>query len=270
MTELTDLTHCPNCNSHKIGKYCSNCGQKIYQKRFTLKGFFEVVGNALNFEKGFFHTLVWLFYNPGTMVNDYLKGKTKSYINPLNYILIIAGIYAFLVLSLGILDKSIQTTNQIIGGDSLPVSPHALEMQKRAVEYIKNYVNFIPILMVPFAAIFSKWYYGRQNLFYGEHLILNTFLFAQTILISVVVSPFVMAFPGLLENFPIISLGYTLIYFAYAFFRIFKQSLYKAVFGSVVIYFGGFLFFMFFILTMVFLILLILKLLGFNLADMMK
>ena len=270
MTDLREIQHCPNCGSSNINKFCSNCGQKIYKKRFTLKGFFGVVGNALNIEKGFLHTAVWMFYNPGIVINNYLKGKTKSYFNPLNYILIVAGIYAFLVLSLDILDRTIEATNEIIGTDTMQASPEVLEFQKKWIEFIKSYVNFIPILMIPFAGLFSKWYYAKRKLYYGEHLIINTFIFAQSILISVIISPLASVFPGLIEVFPLINICYTLIYFSYALFKIFKQSIVKAIFGSIVIYFGGFIFFMLFIMIALILAIVIMKLTGFSINDLLN
>lgn len=270
MNNQTEIQQCPNCNSPEINNFCSNCGQKIYTKRFTLKVFFGVVGNALNIERGFLHTLAWMFYNPGTVVNDYLKGKTRSYFNPLNYILIIAGIYAFLVLSLDILDRSIEATNEIIGTDSMQASPEALELQKRWIEFVKSYVNFIPVLMVPFASLFSKWYYKKRKMYYGEHLILNTFVFAQSIFISVIVSPFALVFPELVDIFPLVNISYTLIYFSYALYRIFKQSVLKAIFGSIIIYFGGFILFMLSAMTIAFLTIFILNKLGISLTDLAK
>ncbi len=270
MINQKETQHCPNCGSPNIHNFCSECGQKIYKSRFTLKGFFGVVGNALNIERGFLHTMLWLFYNPGRVINDYLKGKTKSYYNPLNYILIIAGIYAFLILSLNILDQSIKTTNELIGTDAAQASPEVLELQKRWIEFIKSYVNFIPVLMVPFTSIFSKWYYFKRNLYYGEHLIINTFIIAQSILISVFISPFASFITGLLDIFPLINICYTIIYFSYALFRVFKKSMFKAFLGSIVIYFGGFFLFMLFILVTVFLAIIILKLLGISLTSLIQ
>jgi hypothetical protein len=265
-----EVEKCPNCGAAAIDIYCSSCGQKIYRKRFSLKGFFEVVGSALNIDRGFIHTLIWLFTNPGRIINDYLNGKTKSYFNPLNYILIVGGIYAFLVLSLNILDSSIASTNQILQNENMQASPEALELQQRWVETIKKYVNFIPLLMIPFASLFSKWYYHKRKLYYGEHLILNTFIFAQSILISVVVSPLVLVIPGMLEIYPLINFSLSLLYFTYALFSIFKKSVLKAFSGAVTIFLGGFVFFMLFVVVTVVTGMILLNLLGVEMKDLVS
>ncbi len=270
MTDQNEIKICPNCDSPNINNFCSNCGQKIYIKRFNLRGFFGVVGSALNIEKGFLHTMIWMFRNPGTVVNDYLKGKTRTYYNPLNYILIIAGVYAFLILSLDILDRSIEATNEIMGYNEMQASPEALELQKRWIGFVKSYVNFIPILMIPFASLFSKWYYRKQKLYYGEHLILITFIFAQSILISIIVSPLALVFSRIPDIFPLINISYTLIFFSYALFKIFKKSVFKSILGSIVIYFGSFILFMLFFLTTAFLVIFTLKIIGVNLKDLVN
>lgn len=234
--------HCPNCGSTNIDNYCSSCGQKIFANRFTFKAFFEVIGNALNFERGFIHTAIGLFQNPGTVINNYLKGKTKSYINPLNYILIITGIYAFLVLSLKIFDSSIEASNSIVQGNNSELTPDMLAYQQNIIEVIKKYLNFVPLLLIPLASLFSKWYYRKRKLYYGEHLILNTFIFAQNLIITIFISPLVLIIPQLLHIFPLLSIITTFIYFTYALRSIFRQSIVKAFGGTIVIYGGSSLF----------------------------
>lgn len=261
------INNCPNCGSNSIDKYCSNCGQRIYRKRFTTKGFFGVVGSAINFERGFLHTAIWMFRNPGTVVSDYLNGKTKIYINPLNYILIIAGAYAFLVLSLNILDSTVASTNSLLQTDQMQTSPEALELQSRWIEFIKKYVNFMPILMIPFASLFSKWYYRKQKLFYGEHLIINTFIFAQNTLITVLFSPVIIAFPSILNIYPVISISFTIIYFTFAFKSIFKNSVLGSVFGTLFVFIGGMIFFLLFMMLIIFVVIISSKLLGVSLMN---
>ncbi|MCE4563380.1 DUF3667 domain-containing protein [Maribellus sp. CM-23] len=235
-----EISQCPNCQSHSIDNYCSQCGQKIYRKRFTFRGFFEVLGNALNIDRGFIYTLIWMFRNPGKVVNDYLNGKTRTYFNPLNYILVIAGIYAFLIIWLNIIDTNYETTNHLLHPGDAFASPEEEELRLKWFEFAKRYTNLIPLLMIPFVSLFSKWFYSKRKLFYGEHLIINTFIFAQNVLISILLIPAVLTSPTMLKLFPFINLCCTLLYFSYAYFRIFRQSVIVAAFKAFAIYIGGF------------------------------
>ena len=264
MSDLPKPNQCPACNSTAIDNYCSNCGQKIYNKRFTVKGIFAVVGNALNLERGFLYTMVWMFRNPGKVIDDYLNGKTKPYINPLNFILIIGGAFAFLVLSLGIFDTSIETSNQLLENNQRAVSAEALEFQKRWIEFIRKYINLIPLILIPFASIFSKWYYRKKKLYYGEHLILNSFVFGQYIVISIILALTTIIIPGLLAIFPLVSACLTAVYFTYAYYRYFRGSVINAFFGAIVMYLGGFILLMILVMIVIIIWIIIMASLGIN------
>ena len=264
-----EIKNCPNCGSTAFENYCSSCGQRIYQKRFTFKGFFDVVGDALNIERGIIHTAIWMFANPGRVINDYLNGKTKSYFNPLNYILIITGIYAFLILSLDIFDTSIETTNSILQNNNLQTSPEALEFQQKWISFFKKYVNFVPLLMLPFASLLSKWYFYKRKLFYGEHLILNIFIYAHSILITILIAPLVLLVPKMLQVFPLVNLGLSLIYFTYALRSIFKTSIMKALGGAIAIQAGGFILFITSFILLAMIIVLLLNSIGVNIMELM-
>lgn len=260
---------CKNCNSVHINNYCCDCGQRIYTKRFTLKSFFFVLLATLNIEKGFLYTLKMLFIHPGIVINEYITGKTKPYFNPLNYIIIAAGIYAFLILWLNILDSSVEVSNKLFNNEALQNNDEALQLQKKWIDFYKQFVNFIPLLMIPFASLISKWFYRSKNLFYGEHLIINCFLFAQSFIIIILLTPIVVIFPSLITYFSVITSVATIIYLSFALHKTFPGSRFKAIMGAVIIYIFGMLFFFLFLLIILFIIVIIITLLGYNIGDML-
>jgi len=225
---------------------------------------FAVVGNALNLERGILHTMVWLFRKPGKVLSDYLAGKTKSYLNPLNYMLIIAGVYAFLALSFNIFDNTIESTNQLLGNDQKDIPAEALAFQQSWLATVKKYMNLIPLLIVPFASIFSRWYYRKKKLYYGEHLILNTYVFAQSILITTLLLPVVILASELISVFPLITTFFTAAYFTYAYHSYFGKSVVNAFFGAVVMYLGGFVVLMTLMMIVVIIWLIIMATMGIN------
>ena len=274
MTSKTDYLEkkqvCKNCNSVHINNYCSDCGQKIYTKRFTLKSFFIVFMDALNIKKGFFYTVKMLFTHPGKVTNDYISGKTKSYFNPLKYIIIVAGIYAFLIVWLNIFDASIEASEIIQkNNEALQNNDEALQLQKKWIEFYKQYINFIPLLMVPFASLISKWFYRSKKLFYGEHLIINCFIFAQIFIIYIIWSPIVVIIPSLITYFPVITFITSFIYFIFALYKTFRESPFRAVMGGILIYFIGFLFFILFLSIIIFIVGLIVVIKDYNIADLL-
>jgi hypothetical protein len=246
-------TVCKNCGSTQINNYCCNCGQKVYTKRFTIKSFFFVILNTLSLERGFFYTAKMLFTHPGKVVNEYINGKTRLYYNPLKYIIIIAGIYAFLTIYLNILDANIESNEYFQKNvDSLQNSEELLQMQEKWMDIFKQYINLIPLLLVPFTSLVSKWFYRSKKLFYGEHLVINCFIFAQIFILYILWSPVAVIIPSLITYFPLLTFISSIIYLCYALYSIFHESPFRAIMGGMVVYFlGMLLFFLFFLIIVI-------------------
>ncbi len=243
---------CKNCNSVNINNFCSDCGQKIYKKRFTINSFLMFLSDALDIEKGFFYTIKILFIKPEKVINDYLKGITKPYFNPLKYLLVIGGIYTFLVLWFKVFDNNFDYMESQNNNEEL------YQFQTQWFNFYKKIMNFIPILIIPFVSIATKWFYKSKKLFYGEHLIINSFLFVQILLITTLLIPAVLIFsPTLMYYFPIITISYS----CYFFYNVFQNSLIRSIlltFLSIVT--GYFLFIIFLVIIMFIAAIVIIKL----------
>lgn len=56
---------CINCGHHTVERYCGRCGQYQYRTRFALRPMLrQAVEDALNLDRGLFHTVVALTTNP--------------------------------------------------------------------------------------------------------------------------------------------------------------------------------------------------------------
>ena len=259
---------CKNCGFENIGNYCPRCGQKVYTKRFTLKSFFHAILEVFNIEKGFFYTFKMMFAQPGVVINEYVSGRTKRYYNPLKYIILAAAIYAFLILYLKIFDASVETANELIIGDRIKNDQEVLELQKKWIEFYKQFVNFIPLLMIPFSSLVSKWVYASKKWYYGEHLILNCYMFAQGFYIAILLVPLVILFPQLGAIFGYKAFAVEIIYMAYALYKTFGNSVVKSFFKSLLIYLLGFFFFIFSMLLILSIAIFVTALLGFDISEL--
>jgi len=88
---------CPNC--HNIlttdETYCSKCGQKrIHPEDHSVWHLIiESVADFFHYDSKFFGTLRTLFFRPGYLTNDYLKGKRARYFQPFKLFLFISFLY---------------------------------------------------------------------------------------------------------------------------------------------------------------------------------
>ena len=85
---------CLNCGDTFEGDFCRSCGQPAKTKRITLKYFFRnLLSSFTDIEHGFLRTCYELWWRPGYMVKDYVKGKRIGYYKPFSLLVVIAAIY---------------------------------------------------------------------------------------------------------------------------------------------------------------------------------
>lgn len=87
-------TLCKNCNNPIPGNYCGHCGQSKDTGRLTWSNFFANVAYGFtHINKGFWHTIVVLFRQPGMLYREYLAGKRQAYYRPFSLLVITAALY---------------------------------------------------------------------------------------------------------------------------------------------------------------------------------
>lgn len=119
-TMQNGLHVCANCNYTFAGNFCPRCGQSRHGGnrltiRLTLKRAFDVWGLG---NRSLPRTILHLFYRPGFMIQDYLKGKRQAYFPPFKMLFLLTALYTTILYYLpsaqeGLLDSDIFNTNII-------------------------------------------------------------------------------------------------------------------------------------------------------------
>lgn len=119
-TMQNGLHVCANCNYTFAGNFCPRCGQSRHGGnrltiRLTLKRAFDVWGLG---NRSLPRTILHLFYRPGFMIQDYLKGKRQAYFPPFKILFLLTALYTTILYYLpsaqeGLLDSDIFNTNII-------------------------------------------------------------------------------------------------------------------------------------------------------------
>jgi hypothetical protein len=204
-----------------------------------------------------------LFINPGKLINEYLDGRTKDYYNPLKYLLIIAGISALLVIWFNVFDANMENTKHLFGVDE----PET-KLQSSINDYIKKYLNLFTILVLPFYSLISKWVFKKHKQYYAEHLIINSYLFAQYTLIQIFTLFTLYFFPFLTKFIFVFGFVVFISYYSYAFKSIYKIKFWKSLLSSISIFVLGMLSFLFFIIMLTIIVMLTLKFSGVSLKEL--
>ena len=87
--------NCKNCGNRFSGKFCNQCGEKVYTEhdKSVVHFFEEGIHFLTHFEGSFFTTVKTIFSRPGRLSLDYCNGLRKRYFKPLSFFLLLVVLY---------------------------------------------------------------------------------------------------------------------------------------------------------------------------------
>ncbi len=231
------MSSCINCGTPLNGHFCYACGQKSAIPRITLKNLIHnLFAIITNVEHGFWFTFKALFTRPEQVIREYIAGNRVKYYHPIRYFIIWMGISTLLSLSTGVFDTIVSQFNQISPmADDPEIVRQQAEMQKR----IKAFLNFIPLLLLPFLSAVSFWMFRKRSYNYAEHLTMITFMTSQVTIIGIPIIGIYYFFPSILTYSFAISILVNAIYFGWIYHRLFQlKRLSSILVGLAVAFFG--------------------------------
>ncbi len=184
---MTEPARCANCAEPLAGKFCFRCGEKrVGPADHTLRRFVEHLFEAFTHADGkIFLTLRSLLTRPGRLTADYLRGKRKPYIAPLQLFLICNLIFFLLHPLIGSNTLTTDLNTQlhyiwhhgIVESLVLPrlalrqvtVEVYAAAFDPAAITLAKSLV----ILVVPIFSLAVMALYWRQRRHYSAHLVFS-------------------------------------------------------------------------------------------------
>ncbi|WP_299336129.1 DUF3667 domain-containing protein [uncultured Psychroserpens sp.] len=218
--------NCKNCHTELTADsdFCNRCGGKVIRNRLTFKNLFEHISETFfNYDNKLLRTFVDLFKKPEAVIDAYVKGVRKRYVNPLSFFgitLTISGLSVFIIKKyyLEYLDFSKMFSEELINN---PVSKQMLEDSATGGTF--EYSSLILSAMIPIMAIISfvVFFDKRYNL--TEHIILYMYGMSTIIIISVFAGQLVLFFiPEKYLLFSLLLYLVMFIYHSYVLKRIFK------------------------------------------------
>ncbi|WP_420320043.1 DUF3667 domain-containing protein [Flagellimonas sp.] len=169
--------NCKNCEASLRSDfgYCPSCGAKIIQNRLTLKNVFQDLSfQVFNLDNTFLKTFRHLFTKPEVVINTYIAGTRKRYMNPISYFAIaitLSGIMFFVLRNV----YHVNLTNNSFS-DNQPTN----------MEFIFDYQGLLSYLIMPIYALMT-WllFIDKKKLNYTEHLVANSYITGQTSFVQV-------------------------------------------------------------------------------------
>ena len=155
--ENLSIQQCKNCLNEVNGDYCSTCGQRKIE--FTFKHVVDNLSEGIEFKRGLLYNLKELTFNPGKAIMEYMEGKTRPFLNPVSYsLLIITGLF--------------------LTGERFKNAIGAIE-----TPYLVHYLIFTFPMMYGLGSFLA---YIKKGYNYTQHFILSLFVTSHFILLIVI------------------------------------------------------------------------------------
>ncbi|WP_299161302.1 DUF3667 domain-containing protein [uncultured Tenacibaculum sp.] len=268
--------NCKNCNEilENDAHFCDNCGAKVIKNRITFKFLMIELFAVFGIDSLYLTTLRKMFTAPQDVMNEYLQGVRRRYINPFAYLAVGAALSLIIfnyfsddylkmqstvnqtqVTELKELAEKDLTTIKNISEIELNKLKAKQQIAKKQLAFMENWVvlflryfNIMTFLLLPFYALLSKLTYTKPHNF-GEHIVSNAYIQGTSMYISIIAF-----FLGMIihPNIFLSSFFIIIIYYLYVFNKLYKHSFGKSILK--LLRFIGVLILLVLILTITFLI----------------
>ena len=176
---------CKSCGTVFEGKYCSVCGEKVYEEHDKkISHFFEEAFHFItHFDNKIFRSFWLMLTKPGFVPKEYCEGKRKSYFSPISLFMVGVVIYLLFPLLQGM---NISFANHLNNNNFLHF--YALEnwaVHKANAEHISldalaekfdhlspKFSKVLLVVLIPLTALNLAILFRKKRKYYFDHLIM--------------------------------------------------------------------------------------------------
>lgn len=182
---------CKNCGSQQRSdfNYCPNCGAKVIRNRLTFKNLsHDITERYFDLDNTFLRTFKHLLTKPELVIDGYISGIRRKYLNPISYLgiaLTLSGLLYFLMQKVFVLEEmDMDVFNQ-------GLNP---ELYEKIMPVIYDFSSIVFILFIPIFA-FAGWLtFNRKGYVFSEYLVVFLYTLAQFSIVSFPIGLFVLIF----------------------------------------------------------------------------
>lgn len=234
--------NCKNCNKYlrETQKFCDECGAKVIQNRLTPKVLAAQVNEQFfSIDNKFLKTLVGLITFPEDVIDGFINGLRKKYINVISFYAIALTVLGFQMFILKQFFPEFLESQSSIFEDSFKAGSLGRENPfSNFLNLFNDYQGVFFSILMPFIAI-GTWiiYLDKRKHNYTEHLVINLYITAQTIFFNFVIIMILAIFD--IQNYLVASFITTpplILYGAYILKRLYRSSYINALLRYIAAY----------------------------------
>ncbi len=222
---------CKNCEQPltETNCYCGDCGAKVIGHRLTLRylasevyqGFFSIDSNKP------LRTFVDLFRKPEAVIDGYIQGVRKRYINAFGYFTIavtISSLFFFVFLQFFPEYLSLSAYQQP------DMTAEQIALQQKWNRLIFENQTIVLFLSIPLFALISKLIFLRNKKYnYTEHLVINLYAYSQISIFMVLLYFSTIWVEPIFYGAMLIAMPVQVIYYSYVLKRLYGLTLSKTL-----------------------------------------
>jgi hypothetical protein len=216
------LTTCASCGHAFSSSYCPECGERRpADRRYDLKHFFhEALEVLFHVDHTLPRTLRTLLVNPGRLTSEFMEGRRKPYLGPLQLFLIVNLLFFLVQSFVGIIGSEFDVltsplqvhTNysryKALAGRMVErkIADERISYDKLQLAFnhsVKVNAKSLVVVMVPVFAIGVALLNLRRRRFVVEHLVFSLHFFAAFLIFISMIDLFVailLRLPGRIYN----------------------------------------------------------------------
>jgi len=217
---------CKNCNTvlSAESEFCNLCGGKVIRNRLTFKNLFAHFSETfLNYDNKLLRTFIVLFKKPEAVIESYIDGVRKRYVNPISYFglaVTLTGLYTLIV------TRYFPETFDF----SILTAPGQEEFQRKNMSFVQEYQSLIMMFYIPIYALIARVsFLGLNKYNYTELLVIFMFTQAQ-ISISIAIITVLTSIMGIsIGVVSLVSIPLMILYNAFCLKRLYNLNVIQII-----------------------------------------
>ncbi|NAY93033.1 DUF3667 domain-containing protein [Muricauda sp. JGD-17] len=170
---------CKNCDAGLQSNfdYCPSCGAKIIRNRLTFKNVMKDVSvQLLSLDNTFLKTFRHMFLQPHEVIESYVSGIRKKYMNPISYFAIaitLSGLLFFVLRNVYNVDLTQNSFSDV---------------ETSEMDFLFDYQGVLAYLIMPIYALMTWLFFlDRKKFNYTEHLVANAYIIGQLSFVQILI-----------------------------------------------------------------------------------
>lgn len=216
---------CKNCKRllpQQIN-FCNGCGAKVIRNRLTMRNLFEDIAyRYFNYDNKFLKTFIDLFSKPEVVIESYIYGTRKKYIDVISYFTIaitLTGLYVYVITNFY---PDAMTSDNFL---SAYAAPGSKEIQAQQINLMTKYSSLMMMSFIPLYALIAKIvFFNKKKFNFTELIVVFLYTQAQMSIITAIVTIIILVLGIDIMMFSFILSFLMIIYYAYCLKRLYKIS----------------------------------------------